>query len=130
MSEILNMYSRPGKSYKFLSESMVRTKTTRGYEIVKDSNGDPVRCGTLLLGEISEEVVRLRRDHNLRKAKEAYADLAGNFEETAARIAHGAGAIGVGSGPLRQGEFVQNKAGTFDHLAGQERPVGIFQESI
>lgn len=129
MSEILRRYSRPGMAYKFLSEFLIKTKTTRGYQVVMD-NGEPVRCGTLVLGEISEAIVRRRRDHNLRRATESIDGLADQFTDTAARIAHDAGAIGVGSGPLRQGENVQNRSGSFEHLSGEIRPVGIFQETL
>jgi hypothetical protein len=36
MADIINRYSRPGMSYKFLSERIMQTLTQRGYEIVKD----------------------------------------------------------------------------------------------
>jgi len=130
MADIINRYSRPGMSYKFLSERIMQTLTQRGYEIVKDERGDPVRCGTLILGEIRESVVQRRREHQKREAAAAVGKQVEEFEDEAMRIAHNAGAVGRGSGPLRDGDMFQTNATNNEAFLGESRPIGFHQETL
>jgi len=67
MKQLAERHVAPGMAPKFLSPSQIDKRGLRGYEIVKDSDGQPVRVGRMLLGQMPEAKARARREH-LRKA--------------------------------------------------------------
>ena len=62
MRELVEQHIEPGMRPKFLSEAVIKKHggTTRGFEVVKDEHGDPVRLGTLILGQMPEEKAEAR----------------------------------------------------------------------
>jgi|GEM_PF-2422276 len=50
----------PGMAYRFLDDRTCKDQGLRGYEILKDKNGNEVRVGTLRLGVIPQEVANYR----------------------------------------------------------------------
>lgn len=60
--ELADKYVGPGFAPKFLAEKALHNgRDPRGYEIVKDENGEPVRDRTSILGQIPEEKALKRR---------------------------------------------------------------------
>lgn len=56
-------YVGPGMTPRFLSKSRIKNEagSTRGYEVVKDENGDAVQFGNMVLGQIPTETFIDRR---------------------------------------------------------------------
>ncbi len=60
MKELVDAHVAPGMRAKFLSPTTTTRRGARGYEIVKDDHGDPVKLGELMLAQIPEEVAEAR----------------------------------------------------------------------
>jgi hypothetical protein len=69
------MYGRPGMALKALSPRMIGTYGMRGYEAVKDTNGDPVRIGNMVLGEIPQDIADRRRSKPQRESSQLIKDI-------------------------------------------------------
>ena len=106
LRDIVKQYERPGMAYKFLSPYCIGVIGQRGYVIVKDKNGDPVKAGTLILGEIPQEIADARRQHfaalseqEVAETEEAYREALArpdaNFNYRGAKV-EGVGAVGAG----------------------------------
>lgn len=126
LSDAVERYGRPGKAYKFLSPRCMDILGLRGYEIVKDEKGDPVKVGTLHLGEISELVAQKRRAHYAQLANEAIDNEVEKYAEEAERLAHQSRHSGVG--PLRTDEIMLANASESQGFLGQSRPAGFTLE--
>src|SRR5579875_423626 len=61
LAQIKNEYGREGFALKALSDNVNNKLGRRGYQIVKDENGDPVRFGNMVIGEIPERIAQQRR---------------------------------------------------------------------
>jgi hypothetical protein len=80
LEDAVRRYGNPGMSQKFLSERCIALLGKRGYQIVIDPDrGDPVKVGTLILGEIPERIAARRRakyaeesNQNVKDANENY----------------------------------------------------------
>lgn len=127
MSDTISQYSRPGMAYKFLSPRCIDVLGMRGYEIVK-VDGDPVKCGTLILGEIPEWKANERKRRWARESQEKVAEITDSMVGAADRIASEAGAVGKGSGALQPGEVFGPNAGGVESKLDQRRPVGFSVE--
>jgi hypothetical protein len=124
MRALVDRYCEPGMSPKFLSPRCIDVLGKRGYEIVKDEHGDPVKCGTLIMGVIPTEWAERRRAHFAEISQEAVREQESSYYETAARAVHDTG-VG-GAGPLRPGESVRADATENDPaLLGLTREAGI-----
>lgn len=62
-------YEREGFALKLLSDKCCGHLGRRNYDIVKDANGEPVRCGNMVLGEIPQRLAEARRRAPIREAK-------------------------------------------------------------
>ena len=130
LGETVDRYSEPGMAYKFLSARCIDLLGLRGYEIVKDLQGDPVKVGTLLLGKIPKHIAEARQRHWAEVSKKNVREQQERFYDQAAREVHQAGAVGAGSGPLGPGEVVKVAATERDSsLLGQERVAGVVYET-
>lgn len=85
MEEAVMMYGSPGMRAKFLSERCIGTLGMRGYVIVKDSQGDPVKVGTLLMGEIPIRMAEARARHYAEESNNQVAEAAEAYEDAAER---------------------------------------------
>lgn len=131
LDDAVARYGRPGMAFKFLSERCLTVLGMRGYSIVKDENGDPVKIGTLLMGEISERIAIRRREHYANEAAVAVENEVSKYEEEAERLASLAGQVGRGSGPLGRGELVTGNASETQDFVGQTRAAGFqFEEHV
>lgn len=95
MEEAVMKYGNPGMSPKFLSERCIGVLGLRGYVIVKDEKGDPVKVGTLLMGEIPQRMADARKRHYAEESNALVADAQEAFEESAERAVRDSGKTGV-----------------------------------
>jgi hypothetical protein len=130
MEEAVMRYGTPGMAPKFLSERCIGVLGMRGYVVVKDEKGDPVKVGTLIMGEIPLRMAEARRRHYADLSDQDVKDAAEVFEDTAARAIRDGGRGGISV--LRQGESVSsNAAGDFEDAEltasylGQNRETGF-----
>jgi len=63
MKELAEKHVGPGMVAKFLSPMQIDKRGLRGYEIVKDSGGQPIAVGRMMLGQMPEAKARARREH-------------------------------------------------------------------
>jgi hypothetical protein len=113
-------YERPGFALKLLSDKVCGHLGRRGYQIVKDENGDPVRCGNQILGEIPERIAKLRRAAPIQRAKEELSSITSQQREAIDRMK--ADAKDMGLQVLERGETVKNQGD------GQTYDMGLMVE--
>jgi hypothetical protein len=70
MKELVEEHIEPGMRAKFLSPGRVERDGTRGFEVVKDSKGDPVKMGRMVLGQMPEAKARARATFYQKKGSE------------------------------------------------------------
>jgi len=78
LAETVRRYERPGMMYRFFTQLCVDRMGWRGYTAVRE-NGDIVRCGTLMLGEVRREVVERRRLRLAEENREKLASVAQGY---------------------------------------------------
>ena len=108
MEEAVMRYGTPGMAPKFLSERCIGILGLRGYVIVKDENGEPVKVGTLIMGEIPLRMAETRRRHFAEESEREVRESGEAFEDVAARTIREGGKEGVSI--LRRGDTVTAKA--------------------
>ncbi len=127
MRDLVARYCQPGQSPKFLSERCISVLGRRGYEIVKDERGDPVKCGTLIMGVIPTDWAERRRRHFAEESSAMVADQEAAFYEKAEQTIRDSGSGGLA--PLARGESVRPNARGGDEdpdqWLGQQREAGI-----
>jgi len=89
--------------YFFFSQLCVDRLGWRGYTPVRD-NGEIVRCGTLMLGEIRKDIVEQRERRNAKEAHDRLSDIDASFGQSAELQAPGVSR-------LSEGEQVSARAG-------------------
>lgn len=108
LEEAVARYGTPGMAPKFLSERCIGVLGMRGYVVVRDEKGDPVKVGTLIMGEIPIRMADARRRFFAEQSNEQVRESAEAFDDNAARaIQDGKGA---GISVLRDGEEVTASA--------------------
>jgi hypothetical protein len=116
MEEAVMRYGTPGMAPKFLSERCIGVLGFRGYVVVKDEKGDPVKVGTLIMGEIPIRMAEARQRHFAAISDQEVREAAEQFEDSAARAIRDGGASGFSV--LGQGENVRsNAAGDLEDAA-------------
>lgn len=103
-------YGRPGFRNRGLSPTVVQKRTLRGWEVVKDKNGDVVKVGNLLFGEMPEESA-VRRNEYFRKQHED--ELTASAERTKVnqeRLGRDARSHGFHAEPLLDGDVLTDHA--------------------
>jgi hypothetical protein len=106
LEEAVMKYGSPGMAPKFLSESCIGRLGLRGYVIVKDERGDPVKVGTLIMGEIPIRMAEARRQYWANESDQQIQETVEQFEDTAARAIRDKAGFSV----LRPGEQVSSSA--------------------
>ena len=133
MEEAVMRYGSPGMAPKFLSERCIGVLGLRGYVVVKDERGDPVKVGTLIMGEIPIRMAERRREHYARQSEDAIAEAGEQFEDNAARAIRASGSKGFSV--LGRGESVradaagdlEDESATASYL-GRSRETGFHVE--
>lgn len=117
----------PGMAPKFLAKACIDELGMRGYEIVKDERGDPVKVGTLLLAQIPREWAERRRLHFAKESMDQVAEQEDAFYESAQREIRSEGGRAIGATPLKPGENVRADPALNDLYTGGSRSTGITQ---
>lgn len=125
LEDAVRRYGNPGMAPKFLSERCIGALGMRGYQIVKDERGDPVKVGTLIMGEIPIHMAERRRQMAARLSDEAVNDQAEAYYEGQQRMIRDAGAVAAGSGPLRNNETLTGMASENANLLGEKFRMGL-----
>ncbi|HXR39696.1 MAG TPA: hypothetical protein VN776_11410 [Terracidiphilus sp.] len=125
LEETVKRHRRPGMEYRFFTQLCVDRLGWRGYTPVKE-NGDIVKAGTLMLGEMRREKVEARRRKQQEMAREKLEGIAEKYEagaENALAQQASAGLSTQGIAPLGHDEIL-----TATH-AGGEDPEGYLGRS-
>jgi len=123
MEEAVQMYGTPGMRPKFLSERCIGILGLRGYRIVKDKNGDPVKVGTLIMGEIPIRMAEARQRHYAQESEDAVLEAQEDFENASERAIYDAGGGTPGVSVLK-GPVTPN-ASEDESLLGRSRETGF-----
>lgn len=123
MREAVDRYGRPGFTVKFLSEGCNRRFGLRGYQIVKDDNGDPVKIGTLIMGEIPTEWADRRRQHWADESVAQIAEQEQSYQDRATQAIRDSRVTGVA--PLTRGESMRPSTALNDEWLNESRETGI-----
>lgn len=107
MSASIGPYVEKGKAYKLLSPRCNEMLGgTRGYQVVKDEQGDPVKLGNMVWGAIPEKIARQRREALQREDLSKITDIQRTQARQAEDIIDRAKELGLTV--LPPGETVQN----------------------
>lgn len=123
MREAVARYGRPGMAVKFLSDRCCDVLGMRGYQIVRKPNGDPVKIGTLMMGEIPQDMADRRRLHWARESEDAMAQQAEAFSEAAEKAIRDAKTSGVSA--LQAGELIRRSSDVNDEWLNDARANGV-----
>jgi hypothetical protein len=108
LEEAVERYGSPGMAPKFLSERCIAVLGLRGYRIVTDERGDPVKVGTLLMGEIPIAMAERRRRHWAEQSNELMESMEDDYRQSVESEVKNAGR-GFAS-ILTPGETVRSQA--------------------
>ena len=93
LEDAVRRFGSPGMAPKFMSERCIALRGRQGYQVVMDAHGDPVKVGTLIMGEIPETIAARRRlkyaeesDDAIKQQNEAYITAQSRFLEKAQDI--------------------------------------------
>ena len=123
LQDAVERYGTPGFAPKFLSERCIGVLGMRGYRIVKDEHGDPVKVGTLIMGEIPQGIADRRREAAAEESREKVRDIQESFQVAADRVIQESRASGVT--PLREEELIHANATESEGYIGQSRTAGV-----
>lgn len=126
LSDAVARYGRPGMAYKFLSPRCMDVLGMRGYELVVKENGDPVKVGTLHLGEIRQDIAEQRRAYYTKLANDSIDQEVEKYADEAERLARQSGHARVG--PLSNDEIVSAFASEDEENLGHQRPAAFTLE--
>lgn len=131
LAETVRRYERPGMCYRFFAQACIDRLGWRGYRPMIGDNGDPVKAGTLFLGEISREKAEARRlrwaresEDQVRELSEAYIDA--TEQELLRSAASGSRISGMAA--LAKGERVNVNASDVEGYLGESRETGLVIE--
>ncbi len=89
LKEVADAHTPEGMKAKFLSPARVAKDGTRGYEVVKDGRGDPVRVRDMVLGVMPESKVEQRNAFYRSKANQAISEIQKRHREEGGSTAVG-----------------------------------------
>jgi hypothetical protein len=111
----------PGMSYKLLSNRACSILGgTRGYEPVKDENGDLVKVGDMFLGKIPERIAQKRQQRYQEESAAIVRSMQENYADKVERLKHDAKELGLTV--LESGDSVS------DRRTGRTYETGIVVE--
>lgn len=87
MKELADAHIGPGMSPRFLSPSKCDREGTRGFQVVRNEKGDPVKLGNMVLAQIPEELAQKRRQHYQDQGRQAQAKVIDEYQEQSAQLA-------------------------------------------
>lgn len=81
LKDVADRYAQPGMSPKFLSPRRLDKEGTRGFEVVRDKRGDPVKVRDMVLGHMPISKVEARNKFYRDKANAAVAEITKQYRE-------------------------------------------------
>lgn len=105
-----NAHREPGMQYRGLSPTAIAKRTLRGWEPVKEPNGDDVRIGNLILGKMPIKMARRRNEYYRRQGASEFAAATEQLKVNQERVADEAKRRGIDMGvaPLLPGETLHD----------------------
>jgi hypothetical protein len=114
LGDAVRRYGHIGMSPKFQSERCIALRGDQGYQVVHKPNGDPVKVGTLVMGEIPEIVARRRQAKYAKESDDAIRDQDNAYQTAESRFAKASADIPAermkGTGFLRSGTTLEGNA--------------------
>lgn len=95
MASLKKAFQKPGMALKLMSESVNNRLGQRGYRVVKDENGDPVRMGKMVLGEIPERFAKARRQAAIEKSNSELGQINNAQRDAVEKLKQDAGSMGL-----------------------------------
>ncbi len=95
MQELAEAHVEPGFRARFLSDRVVQRSGTRGWEVVKNEKGDPVRLATMVLAKMPEQRAKQRNVYYQEQAREQARDAIEHYQEEQERLIRDEKAAGV-----------------------------------
>lgn len=106
--EAVRHHETPGFTHRMLSDHVCSKRGMRGWEVVKDGKGDPVRVNKLFLGRMPKDLATKRNEHYRRRGNEALHTAHEQMQMEHEKAIRDAG--GQGISVLRRGEhFVDSR---------------------
>ena len=81
LKEVADKYAEPGMSPKFMSPKRLDKEGTRGFEVVRNERGDPVKVRDMVLGHMPISKVEARNKFYRDKANAAVAEITRQYRE-------------------------------------------------
>jgi hypothetical protein len=106
LAEAAERYSEPGMRYRGLSQRVCDKKTLRGWEVVKDEKGDPVKVGDMILGKMPIERAERRNEHYRKEGEANLSAARERLKVDQERLSRDAQSKGFTAGPLRDGDVL------------------------
>lgn len=128
LRDAVEKYGTPGMRPKFMSPRAMDVLGDRGYRVVTKENGDPVKVGTLIMGEIPEGMALARQRRYAEESIQAVRDQEEHYMETQERLVEATRTAGVGFRPLRRDEIISANATETEESLGQSRAAGFHIE--
>ena len=102
----INEFGKAGMAHRFLSPDRVRSKGLRNWKPVTAPNGDPVKVGNMILGEMPEAKKRQRDRYYSDLSREAVEENAAQIQDIQEKIIRDGGIGRDQARALRRGEMV------------------------
>jgi hypothetical protein len=122
LQQLIRKYKKPHMALKLRSAKLMDHLGDCGYEIIKKQNGDLVKFGTMLLGEIPEEMAQEMRQTPIDEANEQIRNVNNSQREAIERLRAEAGSMGLSL--IEPGQTVT------DHVTGRDVKMGVSVERI
>lgn len=121
MAEACARYLTPGFAVLFQSDFCNSSMGSRGYRVVKNEFGEPVKVGTLVMTEIPQHIADRRRMGAAERSEEQVREIEEEYGDTVARLAEGV----TGVRALHEEDVIHANATEQQLYLGQQRPGGV-----
>jgi hypothetical protein len=113
MQRVIDEHGEPGFAYKFLSPDVSKRLGLRGYEVVKDKDGNPVKLADLTLAKIPERIAQARQQKDAQESEQRIKETQDQYADSVARVQRDAKDLGlrVLTPGEMAGEYVNTETG-------------------
>jgi hypothetical protein len=108
LKEASDSIPRPGFVRRFLSEMVMKRRGKRGFEVVKDERGDPVKVADMVMAEMPISKAERRNEHYREEGNRAIREAEAHAREQQEKLIRDGNVVGVQ--PLKPGETVRDSA--------------------
>jgi hypothetical protein len=121
--ELSQRHAKPGMVHRMLSPTVIKRKGMRGWQPVKEEDGQPAKHGDMILAEVPAKE-KARRDRRLELLnRESLQEAAENFAEESAKAIRDSGVMGVA--PLTAGDHLNDWDSSAETTIGRSSSRGI-----